>query len=61
MKFATLLALTGAASANTIQIDPFNMENFMKIDLVPALLKSTQHTAYQMVMGEEMVKDSSKV
>ena len=61
MKFATLMALTAAASANSVQIDPFNIKNFMKVELVPKLLENTHNTAAKLINGEEIVKAGTKV
>ena len=43
MKFATLLFLT-AGAVNAVEIDLFNIKNFMKLELMPQLLKSTART-----------------
>ena len=59
MKFATLCALFACASAH--QIDPFNMKNFMKADLMPQLIKSTGETATKLMKGEQTVQGGSKV
>ena len=62
MKFATLLALTAGVSANkVIEIDPFAIKNFMKVELMPNLLKSASMTAVKLAEGQEIVKDSTKV
>lgn len=62
MKFATLLALTaGVSSKEVIEIDPFNVNNFMKLDLMPNLLKSTAMTAVTLAENGEFVMDSTKV
>jgi hypothetical protein len=52
MKFATLLALTAGVSANkVIEIDPFAIKNFMKVELMPNLLKSASMTAVKLAEG----------
>ena len=62
MKFATLLALTASVSANTvIQTDIFNIKNFMKIELMPNLLKASADTAAKIAAGEQIVQDGTKV
>ena len=61
MKFSTLLALTAGVSANSFQIDPFNIKNFMTADVMPNLIKSTKNTAAKLVRGESIVGDSTKV
>lgn len=59
MKLATLCALFAGASAH--QIDPFNIKNFMKADLMPQLIKSTGETATKLIKGEQIVQGGSKV
>ena len=61
MKFATFMALTAVAAANTVQIDPFNIKNFMKVELMPKLLENTHNTAAKLIRGEEIVKAGTKV
>merc|ERR1711988_1011436 len=53
MKFATLLALTaGVEATKVIKIDPFNIKNFMKVELMENLIKSTSMTAYKLLEGK---------
>ena len=61
MKFATLLALTSSASAFTLDIDPFNIKNFMKVELMPNLLKASANTASKIAAGEDIVGAPTKV
>ena len=61
MKFATLLALTAGVSAESFQIDPFAIQNFMKADVLPELVKSTKVTATKLAKGEPILRDSTKV
>ena len=62
MKFATLLALTASVSANTIvETDIFNIKNFMKIELMPNLLKSSADTAAKIATQGQIVYDATKV
>ena len=59
-KFATLCALMYGASA-THQVDPFNIQNFMKPELMPHLIKSTQEQAAKLLKGQDIVQGGSPV
>ena len=61
MKFTYLFALLAGASATTFQIDPFNVQNFMKPEIMPQFIDSAKIMAAQMARGEDIVSDSTKV
>lgn len=59
-RVAAVVALLGGASASH-QIDPFNIENFMKPEVMPHLIKSTQEQAANLLKGQDIVKGGSPV
>ena len=64
MKFATLLALTAASTVSAydgIEIDPFNVKNFMKTDLLPQLIQSSASQAKHILRGDTQLRGGSKV